>query len=72
MDVLMDTLKSNKGWHDDWFFIKGPDTALVGPWVEPNSSQLNPVQVNPSRIGQFDSLYAKMPTEKWDREDLND
>lgn len=71
-NVLMRTPLSNKGWHKDWFYIKGPDTELIGPWAEPNKSQLNPIKISRVSLGEFEALYSKRPSTRKDKEVLND
>lgn len=69
---MVETPSSNKGWHKDWIYIKGPFTELIGLWAELNRAQLNPIKISRVELGEFQSLYSKRPSSKKDKEVLND
>lgn len=64
-DTFVKTPSSNKGWHSQWFFMRGTDLNLLPNWAGPEDVPMKVNKFPKSRSAAFKKFYALLRQTNW-------
>lgn len=62
---LMNTSSSNKRWHEQWFFVKGPEIASLPDWTTLDKVSADFGDIAEERVKEMIELLDNFPKKEW-------
>lgn len=62
---LVNTPSSNRGWHEKWFYVKGPEISSLPNWATDEKISADFGDISEEREVEMIELFDNFPKEEW-------